>query len=115
MQKDETGGQTFSSYVGKQIMPDWLSVYDDPTIATLNGMQLNGLYRFDDEGVRARHVHLVDDGKLVGFEMGRNPIDGSPHSNGHGRRQPGLEPVSRQGNLVVTASRTVENEPQDNR
>jgi TldD protein len=109
-QKDETGGQTFSSYVGKQIMPDWLSVYDDPTVATLNGMQLNGLYRFDDEGVRARHVHLVDDGKLVGFEMGRNPIDGFPHSNGHGRRQPGLEPVSRQGNLVVTSSRTVEND-----
>ncbi|HTJ42633.1 MAG TPA: metallopeptidase TldD-related protein [Kofleriaceae bacterium] len=107
-QKDETGGQTFSSYVGKQIMPDWLSVYDDPTIATLNGMQMNGLYRFDDEGVRARHVHLVDDGKLVGFEMGRNPIDGFPHSNGHGRRQPGLEPVARQGNLVVTSSRTVE-------
>jgi predicted Zn-dependent protease len=109
-QKDETSGQTFSSYVGKQIMPDWLSVYDDPTVATLNGMQLNGLYRFDDEGVRARHVHLVDDGKLVGFEMGRNPIDGFPHSNGHGRRQPGLEPVARQGNLVVTASRTVEND-----
>ncbi len=107
-QKDETGGQTFSSYVGKQIMPDWLSVYDDPTIATLNGVQLNGLYRFDDEGVRARRVHLVDDGKLVGFEMGRNPIDGFAHSNGHGRRQPGLEPVSRQGNLVVTSSRTVE-------
>jgi predicted Zn-dependent protease len=107
-QKDETSGQTFSSYVGKQIMPDWLSVYDDPTIATLNGMQMNGLYRFDDEGVRARHVPLVDDGKLVGFEMGRNPIEGFPHSNGHGRRQPGLEPVSRQGNLVVTASRTVE-------
>ena len=109
-QKDETSGQTFSSYVGKQIMPDWLTVYDDPTLATLNGMQLNGLYRFDDEGVRARHVHLVDDGKLVGFEMGRNPIDGFPHSNGHGRRQPGLEPVARQGNLVVTASRTVEND-----
>jgi len=107
-QKDITGGQTFSSYVGKQIMPDWLTVYDDPMVATLNGIQLNGLYRFDDEGVKARHVHLVDDGKLVGFEMGRNPIDGFPHSNGHGRRQPGLEPVARQGNLVVTSSRSVE-------
>jgi predicted Zn-dependent protease len=107
-QKDETSGQTFSSYIGKQIMPDWLSVYDDPTIAVLNGIQVNGFYRFDDEGVRARHVPLVDNGKLVGFEMGRNPIDGFPTSNGHGRRQPGLEPVSRQGNLVVTASKSVE-------
>lgn len=107
-QKDETSGQTFSSYVGKQIMPEWLSVYDDPTIAVLNGIQVNGFYRFDDEGVRARHVPLVDSGKLVGFEMGRNPITGFPQSNGHGRRQPGLEPVSRQGNLVVTASKSVE-------
>jgi TldD protein len=106
-QKDDTSGQTFSSYVGKEIMPSWLSVYDDPTVATLNGNQLNGFYRFDDEGVEARHVPLVDDGKLVGFEMGRNPITGFAHSNGHGRRQPGLEPMSRQGNLVVTASKTV--------
>jgi predicted Zn-dependent protease len=52
-QKDETSGQTFSSQVGKEIMPTWLSVYDDPTLTTLNGLQLNGFYRFDDEGVRA--------------------------------------------------------------
>jgi TldD protein len=31
-QKDETSGQTFSSHVGKEIMPTWLSVYDDPTL-----------------------------------------------------------------------------------
>ncbi len=107
-QKDLTSGQTFASYVGKDIAPDWLSVYDDPTIVTLNGMQLNGFYRFDDEGVRARKVSLIDHGKLVGFDMGRNPITGFPHSNGHGRRSPGLPPVARQGNLVVEAAKSVE-------
>jgi TldD protein len=107
-QKDDTGGQTFSSYVGKDIAPSWLSVYDDATIKTLNGMQLNGFYRFDDEGVRARRVQLVQDGKLVGFLMGRNPIEGFGNSNGHGRRSPGLPPVSRQGNLVVETTKTVE-------
>jgi predicted Zn-dependent protease len=107
-QKDTTSGKTFSSYVGRQIMPDWLSVYDDPTLTTLNGMQLNGFFRFDDEGVRARRTSLVERGKLVGFLMGRNPIDGFPHSNGHGRKQAGLPPVARQGNLVVEASRSVE-------
>ena len=40
------------AYVGKDIAPEWLSVYDDPQIVTLNGIQLNGFYRFDDEGVR---------------------------------------------------------------
>ncbi len=106
-QKATTSGQTFASYVGKDIAPEWLSVYDDPMIVTLNGMQLNGFYRFDDEGVRAEHVPLIDRGKLVGFLMGRNPIKGFPASNGHGRRSPGLPPVARQGNLVVEVSKSV--------
>jgi TldD protein len=107
-QKDDTSGQTFASQVGKEIAPPWLSVYDDATIKTANGMQLNGFYRFDDEGVRAQRVSLVDQGKLVGFDLGRNPIAGFPKSNGHGRRSPGLPPVARQGNLIVEASKTVE-------
>ena len=107
-QKDTTSGQTFASYVGKDIAPEWLSVYDDPQLVTLNGIQLNGFYRYDDEGVRAHHVPLIDHGKLVGFDMGRNPIPGFPHSNGHGRRSPGLPPVARQGNLVVEAAKSVE-------
>jgi len=107
-QKDDTSGQTFSSYVGKEIMPSWLSVYDDPTLTTLNGLQLNGFYRFDDEGIRAARKDLVKDGVLVGFLMGRNPIATEPTSNGHGRKQPGLDPVARQGNLVVTAAKSVE-------
>ncbi|MBA3465477.1 MAG: TldD/PmbA family protein [Deltaproteobacteria bacterium] len=106
-QKDKTGGQTFASYVGKDIAPEWLSVYDDPMIVTLNGMQLNGFYRFDDEGVRAQKVPLIDRGKLVGFVMGRNPIKGFMTSNGHGRRSPGLPPVARQGNLVVEVDKSV--------
>lgn len=106
-QKELTSGQTFASYVGKDIAPDWLSVYDDPSIVTLNGMQLNGFYRFDDEGVRAKRVPLIDRGKLVGFLMGRNPIKGFGESNGHGRRSPGLPPVARQGNLVVETSKSI--------
>jgi TldD protein len=106
-QKDKTGGQTFASYVGKDIAPEWLSVYDDAQITTLNGVQLNGFYRFDDEGVRARRVNLIDKGKLVGFDMSRNPIQGFAQSNGHGRRSPGLPPVARQGNLVVSVEKSV--------
>ncbi len=106
-QKDTTGGQTFASYVGKDIAPEWLTIYDDPQLTTLNGIQLNGFYRFDDEGVRARRVNLIDKGKLVGFDMGRNPIKGFPSSNGHGRRSPGLPPVARQGNLVVEVEKSV--------
>ena len=106
-QKDTTGGRTFASYVGKDIAPEWLSVYDDPRLVTLNGVQLNGFYRFDDEGVKAQRVPLVNRGKLVGFLMSRNPIPGFGTSNGHGRHSPGLPPVARQGNLVVETTRSV--------
>ncbi|MEM9492866.1 MAG: metallopeptidase TldD-related protein, partial [Myxococcota bacterium] len=107
-QKQRTSGQTFSAKIGEQIAPSWMTVYDDPTLRTLNGVELHGFYRFDDEGVRAQRAMLVDGGVLKGFVMGRNPIAGFPNSNGHGRKQPGRSAVSRQGNLVVEASRTVE-------
>lgn len=106
-QKERESGQTFTSYVNKEIAPDWLSVYDDAQLLTLNGVQLNGFYRYDDEAVRARRVGLIDKGKLIGFYLSRNPIKGFDKSNGHGRRSPGLSPVARQGNLVVEASRSV--------
>jgi TldD protein len=106
-QKERTSGQTFASKIGEQIMPEWLTVYDDPSLATLNGMQLNGFYRFDDEGVRAQRALLVENGVLKGFIMGRNPIPGFANSNGHGRKEPGRVPVSRQGNLVVEAARSL--------
>src|SRR5260370_34448537 len=39
--------------------------------------------------------------------MSRSPLVGFPHSNGHGRRQLGASPVSRQGNLIVESSKTM--------
>jgi len=106
-QKDEDEGQTFTSRVGKAILPDFLSVVDDPTLPSVHGIDLNGYYHYDDEGVAAQRVELVKDGILRSFLMSRSPIAGFPSSNGHGRRQPGHAPVARQGNLMVQASRTV--------
>ncbi len=106
-QKERTSGQTFASKVGERIMPPWLTVYDDPTIRTLNDISLNGFYRFDDEGVRAQRANLVESGVLTGFVMGRDPIAGFAESNGHGRKEPGRVPVSRQGNLVVESARSL--------
>ncbi|WP_428264979.1 TldD/PmbA family protein [Haliangium sp.] len=106
-QKERTSGQTFASKVGERIMPPWITVYDDPTVSDINGIPLNGFYRFDDEGVPAQRALLVDDGVLEGFIMGRNPIEGFGQSNGHGRKEPGRTPVSRQGNLIVEAARTL--------
>lgn len=106
-QKDVTEGQTFSKKVGEAILPDFLSITDDATMKKLGGEDLLGYYQFDDEGVPAQRVTLVDHGVLKNFEMSRSPLVGFPHSNGHGRRQLGATPVSRQGNLIVQSSKSM--------
>src|SRR6202023_2805929 len=78
-----------------------------PTLSELNGVKLAGTYDFDDEGVPAVRVDAVENGVLKNFLMSRMPIKNFSHSNGHGRRQPGLMPTGRQGNLIVTSTRTV--------
>lgn len=108
-QKDVSEGQTFSKKVGEQILPPFLSITDDTTMKKLEGQDLLGYYQFDDEGVPAERVTLVDHGVLKNFEMSRSPLVGFPHSNGHGRRQLGATPVSRQGNLIVQSSKTMTN------
>ena len=108
-QKDVTEGQTFSKKVGEQILPSFLSITDDTTLKKLGTQDLLGYYQYDDEGVPAQRVVLVDHGILKNFEMSRSPLTGFPNSNGHGRRQLGATPVSRQGNLIVTSSKMVSN------
>jgi TldD protein len=108
-QKDVTEGQTFSKKVGEQILPSFLSITDDTTLKKLGSQDLLGYYQYDDEGVPAQRVVLVDHGVLKNFEMSRSPLTGFPNSNGHGRRQLGATPVSRQGNLIVTSSKMVTN------
>jgi predicted Zn-dependent protease len=106
-QKDESEGQTFTKSIGTPVLPNFLSVVFDPTRRKVGNVDLNGWYEFDDEGVKARPVTVVEKGVLKTFLMSRSPVQGVDHSNGHGRRQPGLEPVSRQSNLIVESSNAV--------
>lgn len=106
-QKDESEGQTFTKMVNQKVLPDFLSVTFDPTRKQAGGVDLNGTYAFDDEGVRARPVKVIESGVLKTFLMSRSPIKGFSSSNGHGRKQAGLEVVSRQSNLIVESSKQV--------
>lgn len=105
--RDETEGHTFSASLGKPVLPDFLNVSFDPTRRTAGKTTLFGWYDFDDEGLPARPVAVVEKGVLKTFLMSRTPAPGLLKSNGHGRRQPGLEVVSRQSNLLVESSRKV--------
>ncbi len=106
-QKDESEGQTFSKSAGTKVLPEFLSVIFDPTRRRQGDTDLNGYYLYDDEGVKARTVGVVENGFLKTFLMSRAPIPGFEQSNGHGRRQPGFEVVARQSNLFVESRRQV--------
>jgi len=106
-QRGEQEGQTFTKKVGQPVLPDFLTVVDDPTLRQLNGMDLGGWYEFDDEGMPATRVEVIKDGILKNFLMSRMPIKNFANSNGHGRSQPGLMPTGRQGNLIVSSSHTI--------
>ncbi len=106
-QKDVNEGQTFRRKVNEQVLPTFLSVYDDPTLAKMGDIDLRGYYRFDDEGVEAKRAVLIEHGILQQFLMSRAPLDGFPNSNGHGRRQPGFASISRQANLIVESTKQV--------
>jgi predicted Zn-dependent protease len=106
-EKREDAAQTFRDKVGQKILPEWLSVVSDPTQRKLGNTELSGAYTFDNEGIRARRVTVVENGVLKNFLMSRLPLDGFPESNGHGRRAPGYNVAGRQSNLLVSASQTV--------
>ena len=105
-QRGDEEGQTFTKEVGKEVLPTFLSVADDPTITTFGKTWLSGSYAYDDEGEKARRVNLIDDGVLKTFLMSRLPIANFDASNGHGRAQTGHVPTGRQGNLIVTSTKS---------
>jgi predicted Zn-dependent protease len=106
-QRGDREGETFTKDVGKPILPDFMSVADDPTQQAFQGTWLSGSYAFDDEGQPAHKVDLIDDGVLKTFLMSRLPIASFSASNGHGRAQDGLLPTGRQGNLIVSSTKSV--------
>ena len=106
-QRDEEEGQTFTKKIGQEVLPNFLSVIDDPTTHEIGGVKLAGSYDFDNEGEPSQRVEVIKDGVLKNFLMSRMPIKDFGQSNGHGRNQPGRMPTGRQGNLIVTSTKTV--------
>ena len=106
-QRGDREGQTFTKDVGKAVLPGFLSVTDDPARSAFGDTWLSGSYEYDDEGQKAQRVELVSDGVLKSFLMSRMPIANFDSSNGHGRAEMGHVPTGRQGNLIVTSTKTV--------
>lgn len=105
--KSEDDGQTFKAKVGETVLPKTLSVIFDPTMLEYKGNDLVGAYKYDDEGVQARRVTVVEKGILKNFLMSRTPLGEFASSNGHGRAAAGANAVSRQSNLLVETSKAL--------
>jgi len=105
--KKSEEGHTYKGKIGEKVLPEFISVYDDPNLESFKDKTLWGYYPYDDEGVKAERVMLAESGILKDFLTCRTPVEGFPKSNGHGRRSYGRKTVSRQGNLIVESTKKV--------
>jgi TldD protein len=101
---DDRSGQTFAGKIGEEIIPAFISVCDDPTLVEFEGVGINGGYGFDQEGIRARRVSLIENGVLQTYLMSRTPNEYVTQSNGHGRSDGLHDPEARMGTLIVETS-----------
>lgn len=98
-----TNGAYTASYKSR-VLPDFLSVTDDPLQAKFAGHALLGAYAVDDEGVPAQSVNVAVNGTLENFLVSREPIRDFPASNGHGRAAPGGDAHPSSSVLIVKSS-----------
>ena len=94
----------YSSSLKSRVLPDFLSVTDDPLETKFSGKELVGAYPIDDEGVPAQKVDVVAAGKLESFLIGREPVKDFTSSNGHGRAAPAQAARARSGVILIKSS-----------
>ncbi len=99
-----TDGQTFKDKIDNKVLPESFQVTSDPTLFQFKDQDLIGAYKYDDQGIEAKKVSVVENGILKNFLMSRRPTEEFANSSGHGRAQAGYAPVSRQSNLIIESS-----------
>src|SRR6185437_11232727 len=97
----------YQSSLHSPILPNYISVVDDPTQRTFAGQSLLGAYNVDDEGVVPTPITLVKEGELINYDNGREPIKDFPVSNGHGRAIPAQAAHSRTGVVIVRSAQNL--------
>jgi hypothetical protein len=83
----QDGGKffAFQSKIGGRVLPEFMSVTDDPTIPAMGSTILTGKTNIDDQGVKAQRVELVKSGYLKSLLSSRVPTKRIKASNGHTR------------------------------
>ncbi len=75
--------ETFAGRIGGRVLPEFLSVIDDPLLEEFDHVRLVGGYKVDDEGVPARRTLVVEKGVLKTLLASRDPVPGVLHSTGN--------------------------------
>ena len=101
--RDDEGISIFKDKKGERIMPEFITIYDDPTQTGVGGH-----YLFDDEGVPAQRVRLVNNGILENYLHSRESAGSfGTWSNGHARASGSEDPVARMGHLSIRSDNEV--------
>jgi hypothetical protein len=98
LQRNGPAENPFLDKIGARVLPDFLSVIDDPTLADYKGVPMAGWCKVDEDGVPTHQTKLVDNGILKTLLTTRDPVRGFDHSSGS--RHAGQAAPS---NLFVTA------------
>ena len=96
----------WSGKVGSRVLPETVSLVDDPSAKDYKGTLLIGGYAIDEEGVPSAKVTIVSNGKLKNLLMSRRPGSDFERSNGHGRAAFGIDARPTMSNLFFTSSET---------
>jgi TldD protein len=101
--EERSQSSEFADRLGQKIASPLLMAADDPLRETgPGGVPLFGAYHFDDEGVPAERVTVVESGILKGLLMTRTPRKELPRSNGHARATRFGAPRAVVGTLIVS-------------
>jgi len=96
----QIGGGSFQDKIGGRVLPDFLSVVDNPKLTEYAGSELLGSCAVDDDGVPTRETRLVQRGILKTLLTTRAPVKNISHSTGS-RRGWGPAP----SNLIVSSEK----------
>ncbi len=102
--KNASDSKTFKHRLNKKVLNEDISVISDPTLNILENSELNGHYRYDNQGVKAQPVTVIENGILKNFLLSRTMVKGFSKSNGHGRKAVARNSASRQSNLIIKTS-----------
>ncbi len=96
------GGGTLTDRIGGRVLPETVTLADNPQVDAFQGQPLMGAYSVDEDGVPSRTNTVVQSGILKLVLSSRTPIEGVTQSTGSHR---GISAAP--SNLILTSSKSM--------